>query len=80
MSDQPHIAPAGHGHFATHFTEEEIREIDRDDRLAGRIVGQLLGGFFVILVAMMLGSTWWTANHLPPSSDPQSGFPGVMRP
>ncbi|QDV31097.1 hypothetical protein Spb1_30350 [Planctopirus ephydatiae] len=75
MSEHPSIAQS-----VVHFSAQEVAQLAQEDQAAGRLVGQLLGGFFVILVAMMVGCAWWTAWHLPPSSDPQSGFREVVMP
>lgn len=73
----PHAA-AGHAPVpGAEFTAAEWHELRAEDGRIGLILGLLLGGFFVVLVALMIYVNWWTASAnfadaqgLPPATPP----------
>ena len=43
------------------FDAQELAEITGQDHTVAVIFGYLLGGLFLVLIAMCIGVSWWTA-------------------
>jgi len=56
-------SPTDHPVAVTHLTPEQMEAHLGTDAQAGRILGILLTGLFMILLVMTIGVTWWTALH-----------------